>query len=129
MAFAQPCLGVTYGLFGCRLLQALFANDDFVEAMLSRRLPSSDSVPLRLRKALCLLALSYQRSVSLADLHAVLPEPFNGYGQQDATEFARLLLDTLTSPEDAAPGKAPSLDDKALAVVRWLLYFFISRAN
>ncbi len=103
----------------CVHAQALFANDSFVAALLARGGSPGDTVTLRTRRVMALLALSFQRSVSAADLHAALPEPFNGYGQQDATEFARLLLDSLSSVEEGlGAGPVAAGRDEGLAAVR-----------
>jgi hypothetical protein len=103
------------------LRQALFADDALLAVLLQRGPVSPDGVLLRLRKAMGQLAMGFARAQSVADLHAVCPEPFNGYGQQDATEFTRLLLDmaaTVDSPGAVAtePDRA-ALNDAGLASV------------
>ncbi len=91
----------------------MFSSDELVSALVSdigAPLSRSGDALTALRTVMALLACGAAATVDPTPLHRALPEPFSGFGQQDATEFARYLLDGLTTV--GADG------DKARAAVR-----------
>ena len=90
------------------VLQALYCCSEFTDVVLSRRFKLNDrpaAMVTLLRQLLGSFAFGYKPCAVPSAFHRSLPEPFNGYAQQDATEFLRLLLDALDKACDA-PSKA-----------------------
>ena len=91
--------------------QALFATAEFRNTLLSAaRAPPSAAAPalFHLRHLFVSLALSLRPAIAPRALQSQLPFPFRGAGQQDASEFLRVLLHTIsvTGMDESGEGKA-----------------------
>jgi hypothetical protein len=85
----------------------LFATEAFLLDVLSPRCHAAASA-LPLRTTFAQMALSYRPSLDLHKVHSLFAPPFNAFGQQDATEFTRYLLDVELGDGAAAPAAASS---------------------
>ena len=102
-SFRMMCRMCHTGLALCSFTQALFANDAVCSELLRHHGTgsSTDDTVVQFRRVMGQLASSVSKVVDPTRLHHALPEPFNGFAQQDATEFARYLLDTAITVESS----------------------------
>lgn len=94
------------------VVQALYATGAFRDMLLSsKRSPPSTSAPVlfHMRRLFGLLSLSLRTSVEPVMLRKSLPPPFRGYGQQDASEFCRVLLHQLSVQGMKSSGEGSKL--------------------